>query len=59
VAIVWAVVASLAAFQLGIRADLALLVAAAALVVDAVAPSALGPRPRFDRALHPTPAARP
>ena len=40
----WAVVGSSAAFALGIRADLALVVAAIALIVDVIAPSLLGPR---------------
>jgi hypothetical protein len=42
VPVLWAVVGSSAAFALGIRADLALVVAAALLVLDLVVPSALG-----------------
>jgi hypothetical protein len=42
--ILWAVVGSSAAFALGIRADLALVVAGLVLAVDTVAPSALGAR---------------
>jgi hypothetical protein len=42
VPVLWAVVGSSAAFALGIRADLALVVAAALLVLDVVVPSALG-----------------
>jgi hypothetical protein len=44
VPLLWAVVGSSAAFALGIRADLALVVAAALLAVDATAPTALGAR---------------
>jgi hypothetical protein len=44
VPILWAVVGSSAAWLLGIYADLALAVAAMALVVDAAFPLALGPR---------------
>lgn len=44
VPVLWALVGSSAAFALGIRADLALAVAAALLVLDLVAPSALGRR---------------
>lgn len=40
----WAVIGSSAAFALGIRADLALIVAAIVLAVDTVAPKALGAR---------------
>ena len=40
----WAIVGSSAAFVLGIRADLALVVAAGVLAVDIASPSALGPR---------------
>ena len=40
--ILWAVIGSSAAFVLGIRADLALMVAGLALLVDTLAPSALG-----------------
>ncbi len=42
--ILWAAVGSSAAFALEIRADLALVVAGAVLVLDSVAPSALGTR---------------
>jgi hypothetical protein len=42
--LLWAVVGSSAAFALGIRADLALVAAAALLTVDTVAPSLLGGR---------------
>ncbi len=44
VPILWAIVGSTAAVSLGIRADLALIVAAILLLVDAVVPSVLGPR---------------
>jgi Family of unknown function (DUF6064) len=44
VPVLWAVVGSSAAFALGIRADLALVVAAALLAIDLVMPSALGRR---------------
>ncbi len=44
VPVLWAVVGSSAAFALGIRADTALVVAAALLVLDLVAPSVLGRR---------------
>ena len=44
VPVLWAVVGSSAAFALGIRADLALVVAAALLALDLVVPSALGRR---------------
>lgn len=42
--ILWAFVGSSAAFALGIRADLALVVAGVVLTVDTLAPSALGSR---------------
>jgi hypothetical protein len=42
--IMWAVIGGSAAFVLGIRADLPLLVAAVLLCVDTVAPSLFGPR---------------
>jgi hypothetical protein len=42
----WAVIGSSAAFTLGVHADLALVVAGAALAVDTLAPSALGSRGR-------------
>jgi hypothetical protein len=45
VPIIWAAIGSSAAFALGIRADLALAVAGAALAFDSLAPSALGARP--------------
>jgi len=44
VPILWAAIGSSAAFILGIRADLALVVAGAVLAVDTLAPSALGRR---------------
>lgn len=44
VAMLWAIIGSSAAFELGIRTDLALVAAAAALAVDMLAPSALGCR---------------
>jgi Family of unknown function (DUF6064) len=44
VPLLWAVIGSSAAFALGIRADLALVVAAAVLAVDTVAPAILGSR---------------
>lgn len=44
VPMLWAVVGSSAALTLGIRADLALLVAASLLLLDVLAPSALGRR---------------
>jgi hypothetical protein len=44
VPIVWAVIGTSAAFVLGIRADLALAVAAAVLILDSLVPKALGPR---------------
>ena len=44
VPILWAVVGSSAAFALGIRADLALVVAGALLALDTLVPSALGAR---------------
>jgi hypothetical protein len=44
VPVLWAVVGSSAAFALGIRADLALVVAAAVLVLDLAVPSVLGRR---------------
>ncbi len=44
VPVLWAVVGSSAAFALGIRADLVLVVAAALLAFDLVVPSALGRR---------------
>ncbi len=50
VPILWAVTASSAAFALGIRADLALVAAAALLALDALWPFALGAK---------VPAARP
>jgi len=43
--ILWAAIASSAAIALGIRADLALLVAGALLAIDMLAPHALGARP--------------
>jgi hypothetical protein len=46
VPILWAGIGLSAAFALGILADLALGVAAALLVIDAIAPAALGVRPR-------------
>ena len=45
VPVLWAAVGASAALTLGIRADLALAVAAVALAIDAIAPSALGRRP--------------
>jgi hypothetical protein len=45
VPILWAIVASSAAFTLGIHADLALVPAGLLLGLDSVAPSALGPKP--------------
>lgn len=45
VPVLWALVGASAALSLGIRADLALAVAALVLAADAVAPSALGRRP--------------
>lgn len=44
VPIVWAVIGSTAAFALGIRADLALVVAGGVLAIDTLRPSVLGPR---------------
>jgi hypothetical protein len=44
VPIVWAVIGSTAAFALGIRADLALVVAGGVLAIDTLWPSVLGPR---------------
>jgi hypothetical protein len=44
VPILWAAIGSSAAFILGIRADLALVVAGAILAVDTLAPLALGRR---------------
>ena len=41
--LLWAVIGSSAAIMLGIRADLALVVAGLALLVDAIAPSVVGP----------------
>jgi len=41
--LLWAAIGSSAAIMLGIRADLALIVAGLALLVDAIAPSVLGP----------------
>lgn len=46
VPILWAVIGSSAASLLGIRADLALVVAAVLLALDTVLPGALGQRPR-------------
>jgi len=48
VPLLWAVIGSSAAFALGIRADLALVVAGALLAIDTLAPSALGARPRSE-----------
>lgn len=45
VPVLWAIIGSSAAFALGIRADLALVVAALVLAVDALRPSALGSWP--------------
>jgi hypothetical protein len=45
--LLWAIVGSSAAFALGIRADLALVVAGTLLAVDTVAPSLLGARTRI------------
>ena len=45
VPVLWALIGASAALTLGIRADLALAVAALALALDALAPSALGRRP--------------
>jgi hypothetical protein len=45
VPVLWALLGSSAAWALGIRADLALVAAAALLVLDLVVPSALGRRP--------------
>lgn len=44
VPVIWAAIGSSAALVLGIRADLALLVAGALLALDTLAPHALGPR---------------
>lgn len=43
--VLWAGVGSSAAFALGVRADIALVVAGLLLGLDTLAPSALGPRP--------------
>jgi hypothetical protein len=43
--ILWSIVGTSAAFALGVRADLALAVAAAVLTLDMLAPAALGVRP--------------
>jgi hypothetical protein len=47
--LLWAIIGGSAASALGIRADLALVVAAVLLAIDAVAPAALGARPTLAR----------
>ena len=49
VPILWAAVASSAALLLGVRADLALVPVGVLLVIDTIAPSALGRRPQPQR----------
>jgi hypothetical protein len=47
--LLWAILGGSAASALGIRADLALVVAAVLLAIDVVAPAALGARPTLAR----------
>jgi hypothetical protein len=54
VPVLWAIVGTSAAFTLGIRADLALAVAAAVLVLDSLVPTVLGPGPQRNPPLQPT-----
>ena len=42
--VTWAIVGGSAAFTLGVRADLALILAAVVVALDALAPTALGER---------------